>query len=98
MDGYKLIGYAGVDSGQIILVDPCYVMADEKDGQPVADKDQMTYDKMLETAEEVNTQEMIFSGVGGNGVLVRGFGGDGNYPVYAKIENGMTKEVKIVFA
>ncbi len=99
MDTWKKVGYCGVDSGQIILVDPCYVMADRgAKGKAVAGKDQITYDKMLETTNETNAQEVIFAGIAGNGILVRGFGGDGVYPVYAKIENGMTKEIKIVFS
>ena len=83
-----------MDSGQIVLVDPCYVM---KTDNPRTSKDQITYEKMLKTAKEVNTQELVFTGIAGNGVLVRGFGGDGSYPVYARIEDGLVKEVKIVF-
>lgn len=90
---WTLVGHCGVDSGQIILVDPCYAMADRK----TIEKDQLSYSKLIEKQGE-GVQEIIFSSIAGNGVLVRGFGGDGNYPVYAKIENGMTKEVKIVFA
>lgn len=97
MEEWKKIGYCGVDSGQIILVDPCYVMANRgKDGQPVADKNQLTYDAMIEKEGE-QPQELVFSGIGGNGVLVRGFGGDGNYPVYARIDDDLVKEIKIVF-
>lgn len=104
---WQLIGHCGVDSGQIILVDPCYVLANE----PVEKDPQMTYQELLNERGilEATTknpmpqsQEIIFSKPGGNGVVVDSGLGDGNYPVYAKIEKigdwgTRVTEVKIKF-
>lgn len=95
---WELAGYCGVDSGQIIMVDPCYVLANE----PVEKDPQMSYDELLKITDRTNydspNMEVNFSGVGGNGTYISGFGGDGNYPVYVrKAENGLVLEAKIVF-
>lgn len=80
------IGFCAVDSGQLVLVDPCYIMPQDK---RTLDDDQLDYNQLFDIrygkgdpAEQA--QEIIFSGIAGNGVVFDSGIGDGNYPVYAK--------------
>jgi len=100
------IGDCAVDSGTIILVDPCYVLPDSvnKKGQLESHhgKESYTYEKFIKDSFKGNIdllpREIIFTGIAGTGVAIGGFGGDGNYPVYIKKdENGQVKEAKIKF-
>lgn len=79
---WVLLGYAGVDSGTLMVVDPCYVLPDE-DGKG-ADK---TYDQAFGNIEKFFASkpphvESVVKGTGGNATIFGGFGGDGNYPVF----------------
>lgn len=94
------IGECAVDSGTIMLVDPCYVLPD-KEGDVVTDKD-YTYDKFLDDIGSDNFKQILAKGVGGSGVITSSGFGDGCYPVYAKISDEgdfgkRVKEVKIKF-
>ncbi len=95
------IGECAVDSGQIILVDPCYVLPkkEEKDGG-------YTYSDLTNRWEKGDWKEHyfeeVFSGIAGTGVVVSSGIGDGCYPVYVKMveDEVMGKrvaEVKVVF-
>ena len=100
----KKIGYTPVDSGQIMLVDPCYAL-----GSVTKVKD---YTELMNEYRGLYIQPDT-NGFGvelekGNdfehGVIVTGFGGDGTYPVTAEIFNdkdssvyGLTKSVTITF-
>ena len=87
-DVWEIAGECGVDSGTIIIGDPCYYM----DGGL---KKQEVYN---DTREDI--KELPFSGGGhvGKGVVVGGFGGDGCYPVYVKkSKSGLIKEAMIKF-
>lgn len=79
----KLIGYAPVDSGQLIVIDPCY-LAEWKDGEAYpkrGDKDYGNhYAKCCEVSDEGG--EVVVAGVAGAGVASRTAYGDGRYPVY----------------
>jgi uncharacterized protein (DUF1684 family) len=92
MSEWKLIGSCGVDSGTIMLVDPCYVIAD-KDVAP-----RVTYEDTLEAwrTEGHDFHDMFIPFE--DGVIVSSGYGDGNYPVYAKFdEDGRLMEVKVDF-
>ena len=82
----KLIGYCGVDSGQILLIDPCYVYKDKygSGGE---------YDECCRvTLSEDRAGETTL------GVATSTYAGDGNYPVYAQTdEHGAIMSVTIVF-
>ena len=95
----KKIGYAPVDSGQVMLVDPSYVL--EKRQEEIK-----SYKEFLEDTEAKGIYDNHKNGVGvslekGNdfehGVVVTGFGGDGIYPVTVETIDGMTKSVTITF-
>lgn len=88
------IGNCAVDSGQLILVDPCYVLpSNDKDevktGNYDDDKNYYTYQELFDLQEKDDFKkshhEVIFSGIAGTGVRFNSGIGDGCYPVYAKI-------------
>lgn len=93
--GYELAGYADVDSGQLAIVDPCYIMPCARDGK--GDDKLLDYDTMLEAryADSAKKQgckqwecgpdanQMQASGHATMVVSDTGYG-DGTYPVYVK--------------
>lgn len=84
MTEWQLIGHSDVDSGQIAIVDPCYVMS-EKD-----------YDELLNEDMSDGTREIIHGFA--SGMVVSSGHGDGTYPVYVKKDkDGTILEAKIVF-
>jgi hypothetical protein len=75
----KLIGYVGVDSGTIIISDPCYLIGDswaEDDYQK----------EVIDTCNEKTRQVRHDTGAF-KAVLSEAGLGDGVYPVYAEIVN-----------
>jgi len=91
------IGECAVDSGTIMLVDPCYVLPD-KIGDIATDKD-YTYEDFLNDFSGGLLHKDILDKCAV--VLSTGFG-DGCYPVYALISDEgdwgkRVKEVKIKF-
>jgi hypothetical protein len=96
-----LLGRCGVDSGQIMLVDPCYVL----DHQPDGNRDEYfavcgAHDVKCDCT--THEYEDWHKGIGGEtaqgGVVVGRFGGDGCFPVYANIVQGEVQSVEIVFS
>lgn len=97
-----LLGYCGVDSGQILLVDPCYV----ENGLDYNDAC-CSHDVGCDHTEDHpwHTHQTYHNGYGGqvqsikgDGVVVGSFGGDGVFPVYARVVDGMVQSVEIVFS
>lgn len=86
----RRIGWVGVDSGQLFIVDPCY-LSSWRHGDYPADDDN-SYHRVTSFMLEHNYGEVE------RGVVVSEFGGDGAFPVYA-IENddGLVVKVEIVF-
>lgn len=99
----KLVGHADVDSGQLSIVDPCYL------------DHAIDYDEVIDS-HVVNCHHRWdrngrHSGIGGefqakgyaNAVVVTHFGGDGSYPVYASLDehggvDAIIVDLKGVFA
>jgi len=87
-----IVGEVGVDSGQIMIVDPCYVLDDDfvVGGKPTGGK----YDAIC---------RMTLSGKG-YGEVADGFatgtlGGDGTYPIIAELnDRGQIVRLTIDFA
>jgi len=82
----KLIGHCGVDSGQLLIVDPCY-LNQWKDGEfhPKTKKIKNSYDEACKITcnTKESAGEMIISGAFGTGIVFASGYGDGEYPVYA---------------
>lgn len=82
----ELIGHCGVDSGQILLIDPCYVYKDEYGSG--GDYDECC--QITLSAERAGQTAL--------GVVTESGYGDGVYPVYAqKDANGRIEQVTITF-
>lgn len=82
----KQIGVVGVDSGTLLLGDPCYWL-DDKD-----------YDKEICHPNFNRARQVNYDlGHAGKGVIVSSGYGDGSYPVFATIQDGRVKEVTVKF-
>lgn len=81
----KLIGTCAVDSGQILLIDPCYI-------------DSMWSDESYEDVCRVSLGENQAGHVQSLLATVTSSGwGDGEYPVYAEYRDGRVASVTIEF-
>ena len=88
----ELIGHCGVDSGQILLIDPCYVYDD--DFRADTDPTGGPYDE----ACRITLSDKGAGETSHYGVVTRTAWGDGAYPVYAeKGRNGQILSVTIYF-
>lgn len=73
----QLIGHCAVDSGQVMIVDPCYVIKDYKSGQA-----ENEYTEVCDmTLSEAGHGEVL------GGFVTRTLYGDGRYPVYAEMDS-----------
>lgn len=72
----KILGIAGVDSGQLLIIDPCYLDS-WKDGDYVPEKEA---DNDYHRACEITQNKEMGGSIKGGVVLSTGYG-DGAYPV-----------------
>ena len=92
MNKRKLLGHCGVDSGQLVIVDPCY-LSEWKDGEAFPNLEDKNKNNHYAACCEITTRnkdqggEVLVAGVAGTGVVATSGLGDGNYPVYAEYEN-----------
>ena len=104
----KLIGYCSVDSGQVMLTDPCYVKDFKDDGEldfseskEVKELYPYTYSGACDASLNGQGGGQLAHPLGhaGAGVCVSTAYGDGQYPVYAEYEaDGKTiSSVRIEF-
>ena len=96
----KLAGYCGVDSGQIMVIDPCYAFNDEYfgvGGKPTGGN----YDAICRVSLADTFGEFPLPANGysqGIGVVTSSGYGDGNYPVFVDInDDGRVVELRIHF-
>jgi len=75
----KKVGSVPVDSGQIIIIDPCYVFEDRFEGgdTPSGGK----YDAVCRLTLAENHGDIL------SGFATATYHGDGNYPVYAEVDS-----------
>ena len=97
----ELVGHVSVDSGQVMIVDPCYVLDGEYDEAPkhdVKDHQRCTYGHPCEvTLSDKRHGEFMAKGFATAIASSSGYG-DGNYPVYAtKNGDGRVVELTIYF-
>jgi len=97
----ELVGHVSVDSGQVMIIDPCYVLDGEYDEAPENDpKDhkQCTYGHPCAvTLSDRRHGEFMAKGFATAIASSSGYG-DGNYPVYAvKNEDGRVDHLTIYF-
>lgn len=90
----KILGYCAVDSGQLLVVDPCYLNKWESGEYDEKDKH---YRRVCDKSGE-GGGEILISGIGGNGVVFPSGCGDGVYPVTAHYnKEGRIKHIVIDF-
>lgn len=95
--GFVYIGSFGVDSGQVLITDPCYI---DSGWKPWNDKEE-PFDNHKEKkgqygylgAAGVTLDDQFGPLAGFLGVVSTTGYGDGMYPVYAKLENIGTDEI-----
>lgn len=76
----KIIGYCGVDSGQLLVIDPCY-LSKWKDGD-FAGSDKVANNSYAKACNITLTKQGGGEVEEGGVVFASGYG-DGNYPVIA---------------
>jgi hypothetical protein len=90
-----LVGHVGVDSGQVMIVDPCYL--DDYDPQsneewdPEKHKGTFSYQGLCHKTLSDNVGQVNLSVVSSSGY------GDGYYPVYATFEDGRVASLTVEF-
>ena len=96
----KLAGFCGVDSGQIMVIDPCYAFKDNYfgiDDQPTGGN----YDAIcrVSIADTFGEFPLPANGYSGNvGVVTSSGYGDGKYPVFVDVnDDGRVVELRIAF-
>jgi hypothetical protein len=96
----KLAGYCGVDSGQIMVIDPCYAFKDSYTGNDSAVTGG-NYDAIcrVSIADTFGGFPLPANGYSGNiGVVTSSGYGDGCYPVFVDVnEDGRVVELRIAF-
>jgi len=91
-----ILGEISVDSGQVIIVDPCYLDAWEKTKEGKGQFGGGHYEKCCNLNCKGHGGQLFVSGFG-TGVASKSGYGDGVYPVEAIIKNGRVKELRIKF-
>ena len=96
----KLAGFCGVDSGQIMVIDPCYAFNDNYSGQDT-ETTGGNYDAIcrVSIADTFGEFPLPANGYHGNvGVVTSSGYGDGNYPVFVDVnDEGRVVELRIAF-
>ena len=105
------IGTFGVDSGQVLITDPCYIKEfvgddkedfDDKKIKEIQKSGKFPYSyngacAMTLSVDKEGRQKGGTIGLGCDGVVSNTGYGDGEYPVYARYEFGRVKELRIKF-
>lgn len=98
----KLVGHVGVDSGQVMICDPCYIDSSwkKKDWKDTEDFKK----KCVENTNKFNylgaCQATLSKELAGQfelAVASSSGWGDGEYPVYATYQGGRVKKLEVVF-
>lgn len=93
MSTWETIGYLPVDAGCMMLIDPCYVLDDQKLMAEAANEDRHVY--LNEVCSEWSKFTQVINGLG---IVVETGYGDGSYPVQIRYtRDGRVAEVRITF-
>jgi len=88
-DGRWFVGSCDVDSGQIYVVDPCYIKHHKS---LHADENWEEFcTQRFPDGQQQPAKEMC------SGVVSSTYFGDGSYPVYVTIQDGAPKKMEIIF-
>lgn len=100
-EGWTLVGHCAVDSGQLMVTDPCYISSHWESNEFTSttdeDKNDFSYDGACVTSLRHTAGEL------GNtfrsrhlGVVTSTAGGDGVFPVYVRFERGNAMELRVM--
>lgn len=97
----KLIGYVGVDSGQMLLCDPCYIDSlwskrDVPNDFRDLSKFEGEFNYLGSAQATLSDKKAGILGLSVGAVCSTGWG-DGIYPVYVTYEGNRISEMRIVF-
>ncbi len=93
METWKKIGEISVDAGLCWLGDPCYLLQGDRPKAVGGN-----WSEFCDLIEDPLPQQFNHdNGITGMGILTETGHGDGCYEVFALIEDGLTKAVKVVF-
>lgn len=88
---WKKIGVVGVDSGQLMICDPCYIDSEwkkEEFDDSVKKPSNFSYNGVSQATLKKQTAQIKYAlGHAGVAVVFRSGLGDGLYDVFAKIDN-----------
>ena len=89
------LGSVSVDSGQVIIVDPCYLKYwEDGDYEPSSETHENSYDECCKATISKQRGGEVLDGL----AVVSSTGwGDGIYPVYANKEEGRIMSLHIFF-
>ena len=95
-DTMELVGYIGVDSGQVMIVDPCYLNSYDPQDNAEWDLDKnkgtFSYQGFCHKTLSDNVGQLNLAVVSSTGY------GDGSYPVYAETnEDGRIARLVVEF-
>lgn len=106
-NGWVKIGSFGVDSGQVLITDPCYLhdwKVEDYDNTKIkemqkSNKFEYSYNGACAKTliEDENKRNAGSIGLGCDGVVASTGYGDGEYDVMALYKDGRVKELKIEF-
>ena len=102
-EGWVKLGTFGVDSGQVLITDPCYLHDWKAEDYDEAKIKEMQKNKKFEysyngACAKTLEEDMAGSiGLGSDGVVSSTGYGDGEYAVYAFYQEGRVRELKIKF-
>lgn len=95
---WELVGTLGVDSGQMMLCDPCYIKKDFANEYGQTKQNDMTYSGACNASLSNEGFGYLTNKNGYNlAFACRSGYGDGVYPVYIKQDGDRIAEMKIVF-
>lgn len=92
----KVIGHIGVDSGQVFIIDPCY-LKDYKDDDEEMDFENPKYPFCYSGCCKITLSQEGAGEYNGGVVSQTGYG-DGTYPVTAHIKDGRIMKLTIDFS
>ena len=93
----KQLGYISVDSGTVLVADPCYWLKSDKEEN--LKENETRWGRFCEEIGSDTVHEFEHgSGFIGKGIMLGGFGGDGVYPVFAEYDkNGRQTRLIVEF-
>lgn len=102
-NGTIIVGHVGVDSGQVMITDPCYLKGydsseyDEEKVEAMKKSKVFDYSYSGACAKTLSKEQAGEIGLGEQGVVSSSGYGDGQYPVYATYQDGRVKSLMIKF-